>query len=391
MPDKVSLTDAGVRALKVPSTGQITVWDTQSPLGVRVSQGGTKTFVVMIGSGKRHTIGKVGVVKLVEAREEARRLIAAKTLKMLQPKQSSISFETALPLFLEQNYRGKSVRSKSEAKRTLESRFAPHLGKKQLHEITDEDISKELAKLDHVPSEQLHSFRFLRTFFKWCTRPPRKFLARSPLEGYEPPGQDVKRSRVLTDAELVAIWNACDGMFGDMVRLLILWGTRNGETGRLRRSWVEGTLLTIPGQCTKNKRAHSIPLLPMALAILKRQDRLGDTCRDNTSDYYFPGKTPKSHFKDGSWGKFKQELEKAAGVSNWQLRDIRRTARSNWAKLGIRRELAELLLNHVTGSNKNELDEIYDRYDYLDEKHAALKEWEAHIKLLLRTNAKLAV
>ncbi|WP_164938316.1 site-specific integrase [Bradyrhizobium guangzhouense] len=371
MPEKISLTDAGVRALRAPSTGQITVWDTQSPLGVRVSQGGTKTYVVMIGSGKRHTIGKVTVVKLTEAREEARRLIAAKTLKMLQPKQSSISFETALPLFLDQHYKGKSVRSKDEATRTLTNHFKPAIGKKQLHEITDEDISKELSKLDHVPSEQLHSFRFLRTFLKWCTRPPRKYIARSPLEGYEPPGQDVKRSRVLSDAELVAIWNACIGTFGDMVRLLILWGTRNGETGRLRRAWVDGLLITIPGQHTKNKRAHSIPLLPMALAILKRQDKMGDNYRDKSSDYYFPGKTPKSHFNDGSWGKAKQELERESGVTNWQLRDIRRTARSNWAKLGIRREIAELLLNHVTGSNKNELDEIYDRYDYLDEKRAA--------------------
>lgn len=88
VPSKVSLTDAGVRALKAPSTGQITVWDTQSPLGVRISQGGTKTFVVMIDSGRRHTIGKVNVVKLTEAREEARRLIAAKTLNILSKSQN---------------------------------------------------------------------------------------------------------------------------------------------------------------------------------------------------------------------------------------------------------------------------------------------------------------
>ena len=382
MPSKVSLTDAGVRALKAPSTGQITIWDTQSPLGVRVSQGGTKTFVVMIGSGKRHTIGKVGVVKLTDAREEARRLIAAKTLKMLQPKESSITFEAALPLFLEQNYKGKSPRSKFEAKRTLESHIVPKLGKKQLHEITDEDISRELAKLDHVPSEQLHSFRFVRTFLKWCTRPPRKYIARSPLEGYEAPSRDVKRSRILTDTELAKIWHACTGMFGDMVRLLILWGTRNGETARLQRTWVDGRVLTIPGHFTKNKRAHALPLLPMAKAILDKQPDGGP--------YYFPGKSPKTHFNDGSWGKAKQELEKATGVFDWQLRDIRRTARSNWAKLGIRREIAEVLLNHVTGSNKNELDEIYDRYDYLDEKSEALKKWEARLKVILRTNSTLA-
>jgi hypothetical protein len=44
------------------------VWDEDSPLGVRVTANGNKTFIVMVGSGKRHTIGSCGVVKLSEAR-----------------------------------------------------------------------------------------------------------------------------------------------------------------------------------------------------------------------------------------------------------------------------------------------------------------------------------
>jgi len=56
---RIPLTDSGVRALKVPATGQTTVWDSKSPVGVRLAKGGTKSFVVMIGSGRRHTIGQV--------------------------------------------------------------------------------------------------------------------------------------------------------------------------------------------------------------------------------------------------------------------------------------------------------------------------------------------
>lgn len=381
MAQKLTLTDAGIRSLTTPTTGQKTVWDKGSPLGVRVSQGGSKTFVVMLGSGNRHTIGRVGVVKLADAREEAKRIIAAKTLGMIQ-KESTVTFGEALPLFLEDNYRSKRPRTKSEAKRCLEGHFLPALRKKQLSVTTDSDISTALAKLNHVPSEQLHAFRFVRTFLKWCTRPPRRYIKISPLEGYAAPSEDVKRSRILTDTELVEIWHACAGQFGDMVRLLILWGTRNGETGRLSRLWRDGDVITIPGTVTKNKRAHAIPLLPMALDILDRQPKAGD--------YYFPGREPDSHFNDGSWGKCKLELERASGVYDWQLRDIRRTFRSNMPKLKVSRDIAEILLNHVTGGGKTELDEIYNRYDYIDEKREALAKWETHLSALLKTYKKLA-
>ena len=65
------------------------------------------------------------------------------------------------------------------------------------------------------------------------------------------------------------------------------------------------------------------------------------------------------------------------------MRDLRRTFRSMLARLGISREIAEIMLNHVTGGGKTDLDEIYDRYDYLPEKRAALQRLEVHIKKLV--------
>jgi integrase len=375
-PAKTTLTDASVRSLKPPRAGQITVWDKASPIGVRISSGGAKSYIVMVGSGRRQAIAKVGLISLAEARSEARRILAEKTLGLPYRKPSTITFAAAVPLFLEDNYKGCKPRTKHEAKRQLENHFLPAFRKLSLSEITDGDITRQLARLAKTPSEQLHAFRVLRTFLRWCTRPPRRYIPHSPLEGYEPPGQDRKGTRVLSDAELVRIWRACEGQYGDMVRLLILWGTRNGETGRLERAWIEDDFLTIPGGFTKNGRAHAIPLLPMARAILERQPVFGP--------YYFPGRLgPDSHFKEGSWGKYKQELERRAGVTDWQLRDLRRTFRSNMARLGIHREVAEALLNHVTGAGKNDLDEIYNRYDYLAEKRDALEVWERKLSCLL--------
>jgi len=114
----------------------------------------------------------------------------------------------------------------------------------------------------------------------------------------------------------------------------------------------------------------------MAKTILNAQPKKGP--------YFFPDRWEgETHFNDGSWGKFKKALDKASGVYKWQLRDLRRTFRSNMAKLRVPREICELLLNHVTGANKNDLDEIYDQYDYLDEKCEALAKWEARLSELL--------
>jgi transposase len=87
-------------------------------------------------------------------------------------------------------------------------------------------------------------------------------------------------------------------------RLLILWGTRSGETARLQRTWVEDGNMTVPGEFTKNGRAHTIPLLPMARAILRDQQ--------SNRVYYFPGRLlDDTHFNDGSWSKLKREVDHA--------------------------------------------------------------------------------
>lgn len=114
----------------------------------------------------------------------------------------------------------------------------------------------------------------------------------------------------------------------------------------------------------------------MARAILDRQPKV--------NDYSFLGHIEGTHFDDGSWGKLKKEFDKRSGVANWQVRDLRRTFRSTLARLKVPREIAEIMLNHVTGAGKNDLDEIYDRYGYLPEKRAALQKLESYLKRVLR-------
>ena len=83
MPN-ATLTDITIRKLQPPEKGQVTVWDSLPGFGIRVSQGGTKSFIVLLGSGNRHTIGRFPTISLSDARDEAKRLLAERTLAQLR-------------------------------------------------------------------------------------------------------------------------------------------------------------------------------------------------------------------------------------------------------------------------------------------------------------------
>ena len=112
MPDKIALTDIAVRKIRPPLFGQLTYWDKSSPVGMRVSSGGAKGFIVLTGSGKRQMIGHYPTISLSETRPKAKRILAEKTLGKIRP--PSVPYDKARTLFLshcEQHKRPLSVKS----------------------------------------------------------------------------------------------------------------------------------------------------------------------------------------------------------------------------------------------------------------------------------------
>src|SRR3569832_1597531 len=358
------LTDIVVSKLK-PAANR-PYWDDATPgFGIRVGKR-AKTWTVLRGVHRdRMTLGHYPALSLSDARTEARKLLAVAIEPTAKPVR--VRTEVAKLQFLEENYRGRAIKTKAIMKSTLKH-F--HDFPEFLDSIDDPYIEKSIGRLKDRPSAQLHAFRAIRCFLRWCTRPPRRYLKHSPMEGYLQPSAQRKRSRILSDTELRAVWRAAEGSTNVIVRLLILWGTRNTETASARRAWVVDGVLTIPGEYTKNGRDHSIPLMPMAKQILEAAP---------PGKHYFPSRWGESHLSSGAWSKIRRQIQKESGTNGWQLRDLRRTFRSNMARLKVPREVCEVLINHAPPV----LDEIYDRYDRIEEKREALERYEQVITGLI--------
>lgn len=102
------------------------------------------------------------------------------------------------------------------------------------------------------------------------------------------------------------------------------------------------------------------------------------------------GKTPVS-----GWSKAKAALDAAiieamrreapnvVRLPAWRLHDLRRTVATGLQKLGIRLEVTEAVLGHVSGSRAGVVG-IYQRYGFADEKRDALAKWAAHVAAIVR-------
>jgi integrase len=342
------LSDAQVRALKAPPNGQKVYGDDSLPgFGCRVSQGGTKTFVVTIGRDRRKvTIGRYGAVTLAQARVEAKRILAEHTLGKVRPQ--SISYPQAVELFLDDKAKARRPATVADYKRRLgRLNFKGPVG-----DITHAEAARKLDKFK-APSERSHILVAGKVFFQWCMK--RRYISQNPLYGLSKPKQ-VSRKRVLSDDELRRIWAATSEPTkpNKLVRLLMVTGQRVGEVEQWLPAFLEDKLLTIPETITKNSVEQWLPVGPLTHSLLT-----------------FPGKFT-------NWGIYKAELDKLTAINEpWMIRDLRRTFRTGLSKLGVAPHVAERLMHHISAADP--IAQVYDKYRYVEEMREAALKWEQHV------------
>jgi integrase len=200
----------------------------------------------------------------------------------------------------------------------------------------------------------------------------------NPVIGTNNPQASAPRDRVLSDAELAAIWRECgDDDFGRIVRLLILTGCRREEIGGMRWSEIdmEQRVLALPAERVKNKHAHALPLCDAALEIISGIPRMLH------SDTVFSRRGGASF---SAWSLAKVALDARLGdkVAEWRLHDLRRSAATGMANIGVQPHIIEAVLNHYSGHRAG-IAGIYNRSRYEAEVRAALVLWSSHVQTIV--------
>ena len=375
----MKFTEASVLRFKMPpgKAEHIEFDDNMPGFGLRIRAGSSnehRTFIAQYKIGAKHrrmTLGNVAKVGLDTARRQAKQIFG----KVADGKDPANDKATARSEagqtlgIIAADYldiqRGRlRPRSFDGASRYLTKHWKP-LHKLMLASIDRATVAARLRVIAKenglVAADRARGA--LSAFFAWAIG--EGLCELNPVVGTNKAAdEETTRDRVMTDAELAAIWKAApDSNYGRIVRLLMLTGCRRIEIGGLRWSEVDldARKITLPGERTKNARPHEVPLSSDALAILQATPRHAG--RDTV-------------FSDGNggfsgWSRAKASLDNAATVAPWTLHDLRRTAATRMADSGVQPHIIEAVLNHVSG-HKGGVAGIYNRATYEPEKRAAL-------------------
>jgi len=391
MPKK-ALTEAAVKRLKPPASGQQDIFDRGYPgLCLRISYGGGKSWTFFYRHGldpktgkprlRRMKLGLYPAMSLGNARE-AWREARQEALSGKDPARRK-KLETAstdfLGVFSEWLKRDQAKnRSHDSVKRLIEKNVLPAWSHRQIADLGRRDVLDIIdAIVDRgspITACMVHAH--LHRLFKWSVG--RGIITSNPMADMPRPANVQKRDRVLSDDELVAVWNAAGKIgwpFGDAIRLLILTGARREEVGQVKWIEIAGDIIALDGARTKNGEPHLIPLSLPAITLLQRAPRI------DASPFVFTRNGTKAIV---GWGAAKRRLDSIAGIAPWRIHDLRRTTATGLQKLKTPLQVTEAILGHTSGSRAGVIG-IYQRLDYADEKRAALEAWGAHVMALTQS------
>jgi integrase len=384
---KVVLTDRFAAHAKAQGVPQLDYFDESIPgLALRVSSTGRKTWTFHYtspGDGKRArlTIGTYPATTLANARglaTEARGAVEAGT----DPRTRTSGAMTVTALvesYIEKHVA--SLRTAAEIERRIRRNIIPVIGDLKLADFHRRDVNRcidPIAKRGS-PIEAARAFEDLRAMLRWAVS--RGDLDHNPIDGMKKPATSRPRERVLSEDEILALWNGLPTALAKtptcqrIIKLCLITGQRVGEVAGMRRAELDfkRALWSLPGSRTKNAHPHSVPLSPMAQGIIK--EALADA---GSSSFVFPSDSgasgtmpPRSIAKTLAYALANGRL----GLTPFTVHDLRRTALTGMAKLGIAPIVIGHVANHRTTTKAGMTLAVYIQHQYEREKREALELW----------------
>lgn len=429
-----TITDKAIAKLKAEPGTRLEWADTVVPqLRLRVSQKGAKHWSVVYrvsgageggkkGKMRRMSLGDYPRVTIAKARDGARDALdlAEKGIDPARQRQidavarNERTFEIIAERFVEE-YAKEEQKEWKSTKAYLDNYVVPHWRGRQVEEIKRSDVNALLVKVrahgikrareraekaKKPRTEERYALsglsaarevrKRLRTLFNWAgevdlvTFNPALVMT-TKKKGTKKSLAYTARRRALSLDELRRVWDAADEIgyrYGRVIQLLILTGQRRSEIANLNTDWLDmkKKCVTVPPWHYKTNIEHTYPLSAPALAIIEALPSYQGLPKKIDQTYYlFP--TDKGDRPISGFSKAKLQLDaKIAELGEkeglpplveWQVRDIRRSVKTEMSRLGVPHLHSEQVLGHVLPG----IEGVYDVHDYLAERRAALDLW----------------
>ena len=333
----------------------------------------------------RITLGEYPAISLLKARAQAATMLADADngINPIERLESAATVRrgTIAELsesFLEHHCRGR-LQSAGKAEWIMRDYVNPRFGDYAPKQVTRRDI---IALLDDLkkratPTATMDTRKWLSVFFNWALE--REHVDFNPVSGVRSPVKSKPRERVLSLDEARAVWKAAQTEpypSGSLICLLMLTGARLREIGNAQVGWLDraNACLDIPGEAYKTGDPTIIPLIPEAMEIVERIPKPPRGPYLITSN---GGKRPVWTATPEALTRIREGAEVHLGrkIDRWTIHDLRRTAATHMARLGVDEIVVERVLGHRIGGVKG----VYNRYRYIEEKRAALQLWASEL------------
>jgi integrase len=271
-----------------------------------------------------------------------------------------------------------TLRSGAEIARRIRRNILPAIGGVALAQLHRRDATRLIDGVigRGAPIEATFVFQDLRSILRWAVA--RGDLDHDPIAGMTPPPAGKPRERVLTDAEIRQLWTVLpttlSPTYARVIRLCLLTAQRIGEVAGMRRSELDLKARTwsLPGSRTKNGHPHLVPLSAAAMEIIGDPEELvfGDCAPSNVSNAVCKGR-------------------KRFGIAHWTPHDLRRTALTGMAKLGVAPIVLGHIANHRTTTKAGMTLSVYVHHAYEKEKREALELWADRLRGIIAGGAEI--
>ncbi len=403
-------------------------------LQLRVTDQGTKTWALRYtrqsdGRRRRFTLGTFPDLSLEEARTRALEELA--TVARGADPAGGVAIRKAAPTFREiaadwQTNHAASNRAdrvRADDQSMLNGYVFPVIGDMKVEDIGRRELSamlngvrtakdsrkghvkpdKEPRKLTHRPNRV---FELVRAILRWAHA--QGIILADPTAGMKRPvKKEAPRERELSPIEIETFWRSVELLpvspgLRIALKLALVTAQRIGEICGIAKAELlldgPAPVWVIPRARTKNDEGHRVPLSPLAVSVIREALALQKPKLGHNGGTDIAGAKPESAWlfparakRDKSHGPIEANAAAVAmfrgrdklGIEEFRVHDLRRTAATRMAEMGINPHTISLVLNHVSASKSTITSRVYVQYSFDREKREALDAWGARLEQII--------